>query len=78
MTYSYRMAWSHPIANNKKPRPSWRKSGLIKLNFFEFVFIATTFFPRRLCAVTLAGLLALSTSVPPSHPDVSGQWLKDR
>ena len=56
------MALSNPIATNKKPRSSLRKSGLIKLNYFVFVFIATTFFPRRLCAVTLAGLLALPIS----------------
>jgi len=32
------------MANNKKPQSSLRKSGLIKLNFYVFVFIATTFF----------------------------------
>jgi hypothetical protein len=47
MTSSNRIAPSYPIANNKKPRPSRRKSGLIKLNFIEFVFIAYDLFSSK-------------------------------
>jgi hypothetical protein len=44
------------------------KIGADKTELFCVRLYCYYLFPRRLCAVTLAGLLALSISVPPSHP----------
>ena len=54
------------------------KTGADKTELFCIRLYCYNLFPRRLCAVTLAGLLALSIPVPPSHPDVLEQWPKDR
>jgi len=78
MTGSNRIAPSYPIANNKKPRPSWRKSGLIKLNFFVFIFIAYNLFSSKAlrCDVGRSpGSLDIRTAFPSAR---GGQWLKDR